>query len=274
MFSLQTLLDSLKEIKLGFREIILTGICLGSWGKDLHLSRIVRGMKLKSLNLVDVLRAIDKLGGDFRIRLSSIEPKYVTDELIDFMASNKRMCAHLHIPFQSGDDDVLKLMNRPYTCSDYIAIIDKARAKINDVALTTDMIVGFPGESHMMFRNSMAFIRRVSPSRAHIFTFSKREGTPAYNMPNTLDRVVIKNRYMKMSAMALETAYEYKRSFLGKELKVLVETKRDGKTGLLKGYSENYIQALFAGPDDLMRKIAPIKVVGFDSGKAMGVYGQ
>ena len=271
--SIKSIMAEVRDLaRNGFREIVLTGICLGSWGKDLYLWRIAHGIKLKRLNIVNVLKALDKLDGDFRIRLSSIEPKYITDELIGFMASSKRMCKHLHIPFQSGDDDVLKLMNRPYTYSDYRSIINKVRAKIPDIALTTDMIVGFPGESHAMFRNSMAFAKKAAPARAHIFTFSRREGTPAYDMADNVDRAVIKNRYMKMSAIAIEAAYEYKRSFLGRELKVLAETKRDSKTGLLKGYSDNYIQVLFAGPDDLMRKIVPVKVVGFDSGKAMGVY--
>jgi len=258
----------------GFKEIVLTGICLGAWGRDMLFGRIAKSVGLGGANLVDALKALDKAGGDFRIRLSSIEPKYITDDLIGFMARSRRMCAHMHIPFQSGDDDVLKLMNRPYTSTEYMAIVDRVRAGIPHIALTTDILIGFPGESHARFRNTMAFIRAVKPSRTHIFTFSRREGTSAYDMPDMVDRSILKKRYDSMRAITLETAYIYKRSFLGKELSVLVETKRDSSTGLLKGYSDNYIQIFFAGGDDLMRNVVPVKVVGFDSEKVMGIYGR
>lgn len=256
----------------GFKEIVLTGICLGAWGKDLNIDHMARSAAPDAANLVDVLKALDSVDGDFRIRLSSIEPKYVTDELIEFMAANKRICAHLHIPFQSGDDDVLKLMNRPYTSSEYRAIVDRVRAGIPHIAVTTDILIGFPGETTERFRNTMAFVRAIAPSRTHIFTFSRREGTPAYDMQDTADQSDLKKRYNDMNTITLETSDAYRRSFLGKELNVLVETKRDKLTGLLKGYSDNYIHMLFEAPDDLMRKIVPVKVAGFDSEKTMGVY--
>jgi len=261
-------------VRNGFKEIILTGICLGAWGKDLSSGCIVESVGRSPAGLVDVLKILDGMDGDFRIRLSSIEPKYVTDELIDFMARSKRICAHLHIPFQSGDDDILKLMNRPYTYLEYTAIADRVRARIPQIALTTDILIGFPGESHARFTNTMAFVRAVAPSRTHIFTFSAREGTPAYDMQDTLGRAALKERYNSMSVLALEAAHTYKKSFLDKRLNVLVEAGRDGATGLLKGYSDNYIQVLFAGPDALMRSVVPVKVTGFDSEKVMGAYEQ
>jgi len=268
--------DIMEEVRIlvrnGFKEIVLTGICLGAWGKDLRLGRVAKRFGLSGADLVDVLKALDRMDGDFRIRLSSIEPKYVTDEFIEFMARSRRVCAHLHIPFQSGDDDVLKLMNRPYTSAGYRMIVERVRARMPQVALTTDIMVGFPGESHARFRNTMAFIRAVAPSRTHIFTFSRREGTPAYDMPDAVDRTVMKKRYDGMSAMTFEAAYAYRRSFLGKELDVLVEAGRDKSTGLLKGYSDNYIQILFAGADDLAGNIVSAKVIGFDTEKTMGIY--
>ncbi|MBU0605047.1 MAG: tRNA (N(6)-L-threonylcarbamoyladenosine(37)-C(2))-methylthiotransferase MtaB [Candidatus Omnitrophica bacterium] len=259
-------------VRKGFKEIILTGICLGAWGRERRFRRIARRVGLRSTGLVRVLRALERINGDFRIRLSSIEPKYVTGQLIDFMANSTKMCSHLHIPFQSGDDDILNLMNRPYTSEGYKALVDRIRARIPRIALTTDILIGFPGESHVRFRNTMAFVRAISPSRTHIFTFSRREGTPAYDMPDMVDKPIIKKRYDRMRAMTCEAAYAYRRSFLGEELKVLVETKRDRGTGLLKGYSDNYIQVLFAGKDDLMRTLVLVKVIGFDLEKTMGIH--
>ena len=256
----------------GFKEIILTGICLGAWGRERRFRRIARRVGLRSTGLVRVLRALERVDGDFRIRLSSIEPKYVTSQLIDFMATSSKVCHHLHIPFQSGDDDILNLMNRPYTSDGYKALIGRIRARIPRIALTTDIMIGFPGESHARFRNTMAFVRAISPSRTHIFTFSRREGTPAYDMPDMVDKPIVKKRYDSMTAMASEAAYAYRRRFLGEELKVLVETKRDRATGLLKGYSDNYIQILFDGRDDLMRTVIPVRVVGFDLEKVMGIH--
>ncbi len=256
----------------GFKEIVLTGICLGAWGRKRRLRRIAGRAGLRPSGLVNVLKALDRINGDFRIRLSSIEPKYVTGQMIDFMAGSSRMCAHLHIPFQSGADDILKLMNRPYTSEGYRALVDRIRARIPRIALTTDILIGFPGESHIRFRNTMAFVRAVAPSRTHIFTFSRREGTPACDMPDMVEKPIVKKRYDRMRAMAYEAAYAYRRRFLGEELKVLVETKRDRATGLLKGYSDNYIQVLFAGRDDLMKTVVSVKVVGFDSEKTMGIH--
>ncbi|MFH1190184.1 MAG: tRNA (N(6)-L-threonylcarbamoyladenosine(37)-C(2))-methylthiotransferase MtaB [Candidatus Omnitrophota bacterium] len=259
-------------VRNGFKEIILTGICLGAWGRDRRFQRIAGKVGLRQAALVDVMEALDRLRGDFRIRLSSIEPKYVTDQLIDLMAYSGKMCAHLHMPFQSGDDDILKLMNRPYTSAEYRAIVDRVRSRIPRIALTTDILIGFPGESHARFRNTVAFARAVSPSRTHIFTFSRREGTPAYDMPDTVERPIVKRRYESMQEAAHEAAYAYRRNFLGQELKVLVETKRDKSTGLLKGYSDNYIQVLFSGRDDLMKTIVPVRVAGVDPERTMGIY--
>lgn len=268
--------DIVKEVKglvqNGFKEIVLTGICLGAWGRDMCFGHIARRVGLCAANLVDVLKSLDKVDGDFRIRLSSIEPKYIADDLIDFMGQSRRMCAHLHIPFQSGDDDVLKLMNRPYTSMEYMTIVDRVRARMPQIALTTDILIGFPGESGARFKNTMDFVKAVAPSRTHIFTFSRREGTTAYDMPDTVDRSILKKRYDSMRTVTLEIADMYKKSFLGKELSILVETKRDRSTGLLKGYSDNYIQVLFAGPDDIMKDVVPVKVIGFDSEKVMGRY--
>ena len=258
----------------GYKEIILAGICLGAWGKDLFPSEMAERAGLKGMGLVDVLREIDKVPGDFRIRLSSIEPKYVTDELLKYMSNNFRMCRHLHIPLQSGDNYILKNMNRPYTTDEYKAIVEKARSMIKDVAITTDVMVGFPGESEERFQNTVNFIKSILPARTHIFKFSKRKGTKAYDMADVPDDFIVKFRYQALRTATFMSSYYYRSNFLDKTLDVLVETRRDKHSRLLTGYSDNYIRMLFEGPDDLMKKIVPVKVKDITLMYTLGEYGE
>ena len=237
-------------ISKGFKEIVLTGICLGAWGGEFS----------KKLGIVDVLKQLNTISGDFRIRLSSIEPKYVTDELIDYMAGNKRICRHIHIPIQSGDDDILRKMNRPYTAGQLSDLIIKVRKKVSDVGITTDVMVGFPGETDKNFWNTVHLIKEIMPVKTHIFPFSKREGTKAYSMDDPVPGDIIKKRFHRMNITAITAAYLYKEKFLKQILDVLVESKRDRQSGLLTGYSGNYIKIMFNGPDSLMKNIVPVKM--------------
>lgn len=259
-------------VKNGFREIVLTGICLGAWGKDLFSNTLAQGLGLEGLSILDCLTALNKIPGVFRIRLSSIEPKYVTDKLIDFICENEKMCRHLHIPLQSGDDDILKNMNRPYKASDYRALVSKVRAKAKDMAITTDVLIGFPGESDLNFKNTVDFVKDILPSKTHIFTFSKRPGTAACNMDGEIGSDVLKRRYHKLNAAALCASYLYRLKFLNKKLDILVETKRDRHSRLLTGYSDNYIKVLFEGPDTLMKSIVPVRVTDVNLARTLGIY--
>lgn len=239
-------------VKNGFREIVLTGICLGAWGRD------EKGRKGRSL--VDVLEELEKLKGDFRVRISSIEPKYVDAKLVSFVAQSRKVCKHLHIPLQSGDSAILKKMNRPYTAGKYLSIIEKAKAGIKGLAITTDVLIGFPGETEKNFNNTLSLIEKIVPLRTHIFTYSPRKGTVAYDMNGCVDQGILKGRYLELKTLASDASYIYRNSFLGKKVKVLAETKRDRLTGMLTGYSDNYIKVLLAGPDSLMEKIVPVKI--------------
>jgi threonylcarbamoyladenosine tRNA methylthiotransferase MtaB len=234
----------------GFREIVLTGICLGSWGGDIK----------EGLTLVDVLRALDGMGGNFRIRLSSIEPKYVTRELIEYMAGNKRICRHLHIPIQSGDDEVLARMNRPYNASGLRGLVETIKRSIAGIGITTDMMVGFPGESDRSFRNSVELIKDILPVRTHIFPFSKRDGTAAASMSPEVPHDIVKRRSEGMRTAAITASYLYREQFRNKCLDILVESKRERYSGRLNGYSDNYIRVYFEGPDSLMKRIVPVKI--------------
>lgn len=270
---INVIVDEVKGLAIkGFKEIVLAGICLGAWGKDLLPPEVAKEIGISPPTLVDVLRALDKIQIDFRIRLSSIEPKYVTDELIDFMAGHKRICKHLHIPLQSGDDDILRMMNRGYTAKDYKRLLDKARAKIKDVAITTDMLIGFPGESDENFKNTARFVKEIMPARTHIFTFSKRVGTPACSMPYDINLETLKKRYQELRAVTLAASYVYRKRFVGERLNVLVETKRDKASGMLTGYSDNYIKVHFQGADDLMGKMIPVRIEDLNLMYTLGLY--
>ncbi|MEI6862847.1 MAG: tRNA (N(6)-L-threonylcarbamoyladenosine(37)-C(2))-methylthiotransferase MtaB [Candidatus Omnitrophota bacterium] len=269
--------DIIKEVRVlsekGFKEIVLTGICLGAWGKDMFPVGVAKCAGLKEPNLVDVLKAIDKVDGDFRIRLSSIEPANVTDELIDYIAGAKRICRHLHIPLQSGDDDILRKMNRPYTTDRYREIIRKATSSIKDLAVTTDIMIGFPGESNRNFKNTVDFVKDILPARTHIFTFSKRPGTAAWSMDQGTDHVTLKRRFYELQTASFGASYLYRARFLGQMLDVLVETKRDRLSGWLCGYSDNYIRVQFQGDDSLMKRIVPVKIDDVSLIRTLGIYG-
>lgn len=256
----------------GFKEIVLTGICLGAWGRDFCPLEVADGLGFSGAGLSDVLKALAGLSGEFRIRLSSIELKYVTEELIGLIASDKKFCRHLHIPLQSGDDEVLKRMNRAYTTGEYKAVVDNIRREIKDVAITTDIMVGFPGETDSNFRNTVNFIKEIVPARSHIFSFSKREGTIAYGMGPEVRNDVIKKRYYELKTVALGASYIYRRMFLNETLEVLVETKRDKRSGFLTGYSDNYIKVFLNGTDDLMRKIVPVRIEDLNLLYTIGAY--
>ena len=256
--------DIVEEVKAlvnnGFQEIVLTGICLGAWGTDFASAALASEMGIDSMNLVDILRELDKMPDSFRVRLSSIEPRYVSDDLVDYISKHKRICRHLHIPLQSGDDTVLAAMNRPYTSGDYKALINKIRERVEGISLTTDVLVGFPGESDANFKNTEDFIKEMLPSRVHLFSFSKRKGTRAYDMAGALKDETIKKRYNMLKAASLSASYLYRRRSIGQTLSVLAETRRDKGTKLLTGYSDNYIKVYFDGPDELMKRITPVRI--------------
>jgi threonylcarbamoyladenosine tRNA methylthiotransferase MtaB len=246
----------------GFEEIVLTGICLGAWGSD----------PAQKKSVIDVLKAIYEIPGIFRIRLSSIEPKYVTDELIEYISQNKKICRHLHIPIQSGDDEILGRMNRPYRSVDIRTLITKVRKKIGDAGITTDVLLGFPGETDKNFRNTVDLIKDILPVKTHIFSFSKRDGTAACAMSGIVPEDEIKRRFQSMKIAAITASYLYRELFLKKLVDVLVESKKERHSGRLTGYSDNYIKVIFDGPDSLMKKIVPVRIEELNLSYTMGSY--
>ncbi|MFC1577241.1 tRNA (N(6)-L-threonylcarbamoyladenosine(37)-C(2))-methylthiotransferase MtaB [Candidatus Omnitrophota bacterium] len=246
----------------GFQEIVLTGICLGAWGLDIG----------ENGGIVEILKALDGVRADHRIRLSSIELKYITPGLIDLIASRKDICKHLHIPLQSGDDDILKKMKRSYTAEAFTRAVERIRLKDPKIGITTDCIVGFPGETEANFNNTVAVIKETLPVRVHIFPYSRREGTPAAGFEDVIDGNVVRARLNRLRVAALGSSYIFRERFLNTRLKVLVETARERDSGMLEGYSDNYIKILFKGSDKLMGTVVPVIIEHLTLEKTIGQY--
>jgi len=261
---------SLKEItaeverltRRGFKEVVLTGICLGSY-------------HYRSFDLVGVLSALENIEREFRIRLSSIEPQLICDDLIGRIADSEKICPHLHIPLQSGDNKILKRMNRQYTREKYLSLIVKIKKKIKGVAITTDILVGFPGEEEKNFRNTVRSLKEILPLRTHIFSFSPRQGTAAFNLQGRVEPGLIKERLNLVNDVASKCSYKFRRLFLGRQLSVLIESKPDKESGFFCGYSQNYIRVAVEGArkTDINRLLnVKIKTVGMCSteGQSLG----
>lgn len=215
----------------GYKEFVLTGIHLGLYGKDLG-----------DINLVDLLKKITGLIDLGRIRLSSIEITEVSDELIKLMAGNKKICEHLHIPLQSGCDKILKLMNRPYDTNFFKERVEKIRKAMPDIALTTDVIIGFPGETEKDFQETNNFIKEINFSRLHVFPFSAHEKTKAYLMPDKVSDEDKKNRAKKLRELSTILEKKFKNKFEGKVTEALVE-KKNGE--YYEGKTEHYLDVKF-----------------------------
>lgn len=247
-------------IKKGFKEIVLTGIHLGTYGDDLE----------GDFNIVKLLKKLIKMKGLFRIRLSSIEPKEITDELIDLLSSSFKICPHLHIPLQSGDDEILVAMNRNYNRKDYLSLIDRLTKRIPLINVGADVMVGFPGEDEKRFLNTYNLIREMPLGYLHVFSFSKRVGTPANYMKGEVSGKVKKERSEALRELGLRKKIEFRQRFIGRELNVLIESKRDRDTGFLRGYTENYIPVLVDSQEHRDGEIISVEMVSADGEKVFG----
>ena len=244
----------------GFREIILTGIHLGAYGEDLF----------PPLALLDLLLALERTAGISRIRLSSIEPGEFNSSLIEVLSQSEKICPHLHVPLQSGDDEVLKRMNRRYSRNFFEDLIQRLAQAIPDLAVGVDVIGGFPGEDDRAFDNTLELISRLPIAYLHVFPFSKREGTPAASFPDQVQGKIIKARCLALRELGAKKRADFYRGFLGKCLKVLIESKRDRETRLLKGFSRNYIPVLADGTDGLINREVDIEVTEVRGEKVFG----
>ncbi len=244
----------------GFKEVVLAGIHLGSYGEDLQ----------PRSSLVELLGAIEGEDREIRVRLSSIEPAEFTEPLIEFLGRTRAICPHLHIPLQSGDDAILKAMNRNYPAAFYEDLVNRLCREIPELAVGLDVIGGFPGEEDRAFENTRNLIRRLPVAYLHVFPFSRRSGTPAEKLGRQLSPAVIKSRCANLRELGEEKRQIFYRSFLGREARVLIESKKDRFTGLAKGYSRNYIPVLVRGGEDRVNEEIPVVLTGVEGGRAFG----
>ena len=219
-----------------FKEVVLTGIHLGSYGLDLT----------PPFPLEKLLRRLEEEETPHRIRLSSIEPLDFSADLKSFLSQSKKVCPHLHIPVQSGDDEILKRMNRNYDRSFLFDLIQELHRRIPKLSIGADVIVGFPGETEEKFRKTYELIESLPFSYLHIFPFSKRKGTPASQFPHGVDVGKIKKRAEILRDLGKQKRQSFYRQFLLQELNVLVEDRKEKETGRWKGFSRNYIPVLIA----------------------------
>lgn len=243
------IVSEVKElIKHGFLEFVITGIHTAHYGLDL------KGVTFSSL--IEELLNIDGL---YRLRISSIEESEIDDKFIELLSKKENIANHLHMPLQSGSPSVLKRMRRKYNVDDFINKVNRIRNARPDIAITTDVIVGFPGETEEEFLETVNFIKKVNFAELHVFPFSAREGTPAYDMPNQVSPEVKAKRVQTLLELSEKLKEDYRKKFIDQELEVIIEEK-DEKSGLMIGHSSNYLLLGEELPESSIGKIVKIKV--------------
>ena len=231
-----------KLVKAGFKEIVLTGIHLGAYGRDLE----------GNITLADAAREVLRFPEIRRLRLGSLESVELSPDLFELIRSDERFAKHLHLPLQAGAEEILHRMNRHYDKAEFLSLIQNVEREIPGVAISTDIIVGFPGETEAMFAESLEYVAKLNFMRMHIFPYSKREGTPAAAMPDQVPEAVKHERVKRMQELAEKKAAEYLRQFIGKTLSVLIETENGG---IWDGLTGNYIRVytdVVAKPGELV----------------------
>ncbi len=240
-----------KLISQGFGEIVLTGIHIGAYGAGLA----------EQTDLADLVVRIALTPGIKRLRLGSVEPLDITPRLIDAVTQIRTVCRHLHIPLQSGDDDILKMMNRKYTTFEFSRLVGAIRGQIPDLAVTTDVITGFPGETDEHFENTYEFIKDVGFSRTHVFKYSPRKGTPAAGFPGQVAAEAKDLRSRRLIALDRENQKRFAARFIGSNLEVLAEEMADRDNDLWEGLTDTYIRVMFKSSDDIRGKLVDVRAV-------------
>lgn len=292
----------------GYREIVITGVLVGAYGQESLLSerQTPENRVLLAPNgcspqpdLADLLLRLAQVPGIARVRLSSIEPTQVTDRLLDAFAAEPKLCCHLHIPLQSGDSGILRAMNRPYDQAFYLDRCRAASERLPDLAITSDIMVGFPGEDRAAFENTLRVVREVGYARAHLFRYSPRPNTPAADLKTQVPDEEKEARSRELAAACRETQQRFIRRYLGRTLEVLVEGKEGGgkaeaaeegasgnashprvvtsasepSGGLLGGYTGNYIRVQFTGGSHLIGQVVPVTLLEPTGDGAIGEAG-
>lgn len=301
-----------KRVAQGYREIVVTGVLVGAYGQDnfqpvlgssmprtTFLPDEIIDQKAYKFDLAECLLRLAQVPGLSRVRLSSIEPTQVTDRLLEAFATEPKLCSHLHIPLQSGDSAVLASMNRPYNQEFYLERCRRAYQKIPNLAITSDIMVGFPGEDDAAFENTLRVVREVGFARAHLFRYSPRPNTPAAEFKNQIPEALKEQRSKALAEECRKTQQQFIARFMGATLDVLVEgkeahsgeegegesgndghirvpggsTEQNGKGTLLSGYTGNYIRVQFTGGSHLIGTVAKVRLLEPTVSGAIGEVG-
>lgn len=253
--------DILEEVsnlsKSGVKEVVLVGIEIASYGKDLE----------NSINLVDVVEKVSMIEGVERIRLGSIEPRILTDENIIRLSRIEKLCPHFHISVQNLDDNVLQRMNRHYNFEFLFSRVEMLRNYFNDPAITCDIIVGFPGETDEEFNNTIERVKKIGFYEIHVFKYSKRKWTIAAKMENQIDGNIANIRSEKLIELGYKLKHEYMKRYLGQKIDVLFESYKEG---YLYGYTKNYIKVKVKGDEKLWGKQLPVELYSVEKDLILG----
>ena len=275
----ESILNEITEVaKKGIKEVVLTGIHIASYGKDfsdknensndehMDISDEQKencdeygkdDLHSGSYRLIDLLEQINKIDGIDRVRLGSIEPKLINEDFVKRLSKLDKICHHFHLSLQSGCDETLKRMNRRYTTAEFEQSAKMLRNAFNDVHLTTDIIVGFPGETEKEFETTYEFLKKIKFYKTHIFKYSPRRGTAAEKMPNQVDGKIKEERSKTLIELSNKNELDYNQSYIGKDIDVLIEEKEGD---FYKGHTGNYILSKVKSDEDIVNKIVKVKV--------------
>ncbi|MCI5596356.1 MAG: tRNA (N(6)-L-threonylcarbamoyladenosine(37)-C(2))-methylthiotransferase MtaB [Lachnospiraceae bacterium] len=243
----------------GYQEVVLTGIHVSSYGKD-----------LEGVTLIDLIEKIDEIEGISRIRLSSLEPRIITEEFVERLSTLPKICPHFHLSLQSGCNDTLKRMNRHYTIEEYEHSLKLLRSAFDEPALTTDVIVGFPGETEEEFEKTVEALTRMNLYEMHIFKYSVRKGTRAEKMPNQVPEQIKTLRSNVLLELSRKNQAEYEKKWIGKEEEILAEeiSEQDGKT-YLTGHTKRYVKVGIENQKNMSGQLVKVKITGQKEGNML-----
>ena len=256
--------DIVQEVKKiaenGYKEIVLNGIHISSYGKERN----------EEDALISLIEDINKIEGIERIRLGSLEPNLITEEFIKRYSSLNKVCDHFHLSLQSGSDSVLKRMNRKYTAAEYKNNVEIIRKYMIDAGITTDIIVGFPGETDEEFNETLEFVKAVKFSRIHVFKYSVREGTKAAEMTDQVDDSIKAHRSKVLIESGESISNEFMKRFIGKDMNVLIETEK--KENIFEGYTTNYLKVLLKSDINIKNEIINVHMKNISNDYLKGEY--
>ncbi len=245
----QDIIEEIEKVSAnGYKEIVLNGIHISSYGKDIQ----------EKDALIKLIEDINKIENIERIRLGSLEPKLITEDFVKAYSKLDKVCDHFHLSLQSGSDTVLQRMNRKYTTEEYKNNVSIIRKYMPNAGITTDIIVGFPGETAQEFNETLEFVKAIKFSRIHVFKYSVREGTKAAEMNEQVDEVIKTERSKELIDLSNSISNDFMKQFIGKSMHVLIETEK--KENIFEGYTTNYLKVLLKGDINIKNKIVDVLI--------------